>query len=297
VKFDYVLRETFANLRRNFTLTFAAIVTIAVCLSLFGSTLLMRQGVDNVAVRWREGIEVIAFLKSDVSDEQHDAITAFLDESPEVGDWSYVDIEESREEALRVLEGHPAMQAKIEDGARVPDSYRLKPSSSDINLMDSLGTQLEELPGVLQVNDVSEAVKTVKGVSTFMQRAMFIGGTILLVASLLLILNHIRMATFARRREIEVMKRVGATNWFIRVPFMLEGIVQGIVGAVVAIGAVVGVDRFMQAASANEDYRAILDGFVATPSDLMMTAVVIVVLGIVIGAAGSSVALSRFLKV
>ena len=55
----------------------AAIVTIAVCLSLFGSTLLMRQGVDNVAVRWREGIEVIAFLKSDVSDEQHDAITAF----------------------------------------------------------------------------------------------------------------------------------------------------------------------------------------------------------------------------
>jgi cell division transport system permease protein len=137
----------------------------------------------------------------------------------------------------------------------------------------------------------------VKGVSTFMQRAMFIGGTILLVASLLLILNHIRMATFARRREIEVMKLVGATNWFIRVPFMLEGIVQGIVGAVVAIGAVVGVDRFMQAASANEDYRAILDGFVATPSDLMMTAVVIVVLGIVIGAAGSSVALSRFLKV
>ena len=123
------------------------------------------------------------------------------------------------------------MRAKIESGTRVPDSYRLSPESKDVNLMRSLGDQLLAQPGVHMVTDETESVKTITGVSAFAQLAMLIVGVGLLVAALLLILNAIRMAMFARRREIEVMKLVGATNWFIRVPFMLEGIVQGLVGA------------------------------------------------------------------
>ena len=93
------------------------------------------------------------------------------------------------------------------------------------------------------------------------------------------------------------MKLVGATNWFIRVPFMLEGIVQGLLGALVAIGFVLGLDRFMESASMNEDYRGIMDGFVATSTELWTTAGVVLVLGVVIGAAGSGWAISRFLRV
>jgi cell division transport system permease protein len=298
VKFDYVVRETFANLRRNITLTIAAIVTVAVSLSLFGSTLLVRQGVDNVSARWKDGIEFIAFLKVDVTAEQRDAIEAMLNENPEVGDWTYVDLDESREEALRIFERNELMYQKIESGGtRVPDSYRVKPRSNDVDLMNVIGDQLASEPGVLSVTDVSDSVKTVTGVSNFAQRAMLIVGVGLLVAALLLILNAIRMAMFARRREIEVMKLVGATNWFIRVPFMLEGIIQGIIGASLALGAVVGLDRFMQAAAENDDYRAIMEGFVATSSELWTTAGVVLTLGIVIGAAGSGWAISRFLRV
>ena len=126
---------------------------------------------------------------------------------------------------------------------------------------------------------------------------MLIVGVGLLIAALLLILNAIRMAMFARRREIEVMKLVGATNWFIRVPFMLEGIIQGLVGSVFALGAVFALDRFMQAAAENDDYRAIMEGFVATSTELWTTAGVVLALGIVIGAAGSGWAISRFLRV
>jgi len=122
VKFDYVLRETFANLRRNITLTIAAIVTVAVSLALFGSTLLVRQGVDNVSARWRDGIELIAFLKEDITPEQRDAIEAFLNDSPDVETFDYVDLDESREEALRLFERNEAMRTKIENGTRVPDS-------------------------------------------------------------------------------------------------------------------------------------------------------------------------------
>jgi len=298
VKFDYIARETVNNLRRNITLTIAAIMTVAVSLALFGSTLLVRQGVDNVSARWQDGIEVIAFLKTDITDEQREAIEGAIDENPEVGDWRYVDREESHEEAMRLFARNEAMRTKLEASPElVPDSYRLSPESSEVNLMAGLGEQLAAEPGVLRVTDVTDSIETVVGVSEFAQRAMLIVGIGLLVAALLLILNAIRMAMFARRREIEVMKLVGATNWFIRVPFMLEGIVQGIVGAGLALGAVFALDRFMQSAAENEDYRAIMQGFVASSGELMWTAIVVMLLGIVIGAAGSGWALSRFLKV
>jgi cell division transport system permease protein len=298
VKFDYIARETVNNLRRNVTLTIAAIMTAAVSLALFGSTVLLGQGVDNVSARWKDGIELIAFLKADATEEQRDAIADMLEENPEVGVWRYWDREESHDEAMRLFERNEAMRTKLEASPElVPDSFRLSPKSSEVDLMSSLGEQLAAQPGVLSVTDVSESIKTVTGVSEFAQRAMLVVGLGLLVAALLLILNAIRMAMFARRREIEVMKLVGATNWFIRVPFMLEGIVQGIVGAGLALVAVFALDRFMQSAAENEDYKAIMEGFVATSGELMWTAGVVLVLGIVIGAAGSGIALSRFLKV
>ena len=297
MKFDYVLRETMTNLRRNVTLTIAAIVTVGVSLALFGSTLLVGQGVDNVSQRWSDGIEVIAFLKSDVTPEQREAIEDFIEDSPEIGTWDYRDLEESREEALRLFERNEAMKAKIEGGTRIPDSYRLSPESKDVNLMRSLGEQLRALPGVHIVTDESDSVKTITAVSAFAQLAMLVVGIGLLVAALLLILNAIRMAMFARRREIEVMKLVGATNWFIRVPFMLEGIVQGLVGALFALGALVALDRAMTSAAENRDYQTIMEGFVASSGEFRLTAFVVVLLGITIGAAGSAWALSRFLRV
>lgn len=298
MKFDYIFRETVNNLRRNVTLTIAAIMTVAVSLALFGSTLLVRQGVDNVSARWKDGIEVIAFLRTDITDEQRDAIESSLDENAEIKVWHYVDREQSHDEAMRLFEHNEAMRAKLEANPElVPDSYRLTPAESGIDLMESVGTQLKDQPGVLDVTDESESVKTVTGVSEFAQRAMLIVGVGLLLAALLLILNTIRMAMFARRREIEVMKLVGATNWFIRVPFMLEGIIQGIVGAGLALGAVFALDRFMKSAAEHPDYQAIMEGFVASSGEFVLTAIVVVLLGAVIGAAGSGWALSRFLRV
>jgi cell division transport system permease protein len=287
VKFDYVLRETTTNLRRNITLTIAAIVATGVSLALFGSTLLVGQGVDNVSQRWNDGIEVIAFLKSDVTPEQREAIEGFINDSPEVGEWRYVDLDESRQEALRLFARNEALRDKIENGTRVPDSYRLSPESKDVNLMRSLGDQLLSQPGVELVTDVSH----------FAQLAMLVIGIVLLVAALLLILNAIRMAMFARRREIEVMKLVGATNWFIRVPFMMEGIVQGLIGALFAVGALVAVDRAMDNAAQNRDYQSIMEGFVASAGEVRLTVIVVILLGMTIGAAGSAWALSRFLRV
>jgi cell division transport system permease protein len=298
MKLDYILRETAINLRRNVTLTFAAIVTVAVSLALFGSTLLLREAVENQSARWQEGIELIVFLQRDITEEQQAALEEVIGSNPEVSDYRYVDVAESHSEAIRLFSRNAAMMERLEaDPEMVPPSFRLVPDSKQDAAIDSLRGQFEGQPGVRTVVGQSDSVKTVRGVSEFSQRAMLVIAVGLLVAALLLILNAIRMAMFARRREIEVMKLVGATNWFIRVPFMLEGIVQGLVGALLALGAVWALDNAMDAASQNDDYRAMMENFVASQTEFTITAIIVLVLGIVIGAAGSGWALSRFLKV
>ena len=119
----------------------------------------------------------------------------------------------------------------------------------------------------------------------------------LLLAAGLLILNTIRMAMFARRREIEVMKLVGATNWFIRVPFMLEGLIQGLVGSGIAIGAVVTLNNFFESRLSNADELVILQGFVVANSEVFGTSLFILVVGALVGTIGSGIAVTRFLDV
>ena len=298
MKFDYILRETAINLRRNITLTLAAIVTVGVSLALFGSTLLLRQGVENQSARWQDGVQVLVFLQRNITDEQRTALEDSISKNPEVDSFRYVDVEESNQEARRLFRGNAAMLQRLEaDPEMVPPSYRLVPQTTETGTVESLRRQYEGQPGVQAATGETEGVKTVRGVSRFGQLGMLVAAVILLVAALMLILNAIRMATFARRREIEVMKLVGATNWFIRVPFMLEGIIQGLVGGLLAFGAVWGLDRWMQSAARNPDYDDILGGFVASTGQFIWTSGVVVALGIGIGAAGSGWALSRFLKV
>jgi cell division transport system permease protein len=298
VKFDYILRETAINLRRNITLTLAAIVTVGVSLALFGSTLLLRQGVENQSARWQDGVQVLVFLQRNITDEQRTALEDSISKNPEVDSFKYVDVEESNQEARRLFRGNAAMLQRLEaDPEMVPPSYRLVPQTTETGTVESLRRQYEGQPGVQAATGETEGVKTVRGVSRFGQLGMLVAAVILLVAALMLILNAIRMATFARRREIEVMKLVGATNWFIRVPFMLEGIIQGLVGGLLAFAAVWGLDRWMQSAARNPDYDDILGGFVASTGQFIWTSGVVVALGIGIGAAGSGWALSRFLKV
>ena len=142
-----------------------------------------------------------------------------------------------------------------------------------------------------------EAVQTLQQLSRLMSFAILFVAGFLLLASGLLILNTIRMAMFARRREIEVMKLVGATNWFIRIPFMLEGLIQGIIGALIAVGSVVVLNNFFESWLQNTETFAVLQGFVVSGSELLGTSLFILAVGMLVGAIGSGIAVSRFLDV
>ena len=296
LKLDYVIRETSTNLRRNVTLNIAAVVTMAVSLGLFGSAMLLRAGVDALSSRWEEGVEVVVFVKRDISEADKDKLETDLREHPSVADVRYVNSDESMTEYKRIFANNPAMLAEGEKNPElVPTSFRVTPSTKNPQAILSLTEQFATKAGVMRATSALEGVRRLQNMSSTAQRLIFITALGLLMAALMLILNAIRMAMFARRREIEVMKLVGATNWFIRVPFMMEGVVQGVVGSGFALTFIYLVNKLMN--SANRDEMSVLAGMVATRGEVTMVMVVVVLLGVGIGAVGSGWALSRFLKV
>ncbi|MDZ7675283.1 MAG: permease-like cell division protein FtsX [Acidimicrobiales bacterium] len=295
LKLDYMVRETGTNLVRNFSLTFASILTVAVSLSLVGAALLVRGAVDNATARWEGGIEFIVFLQPEASDDQTDAVERALGDSPQVEGFSYVDQEETFQEFQDLFADSPQIVDTVSPDI-LPPSFRVVPTSKEADVISGLRTQFETQPGVREVVAATDTIRTIQNLSSLFQRIAFGVAAALVVAASLLVLNSIRMAMFARRREIEVMKLVGASNWFIRVPFMLEGVVQGLLGSVVALGTAFGVRAGLSQIATDRRFT-LFAGFTVDAGQFRLTGVLILVTGILIGALGSAFAVSRFLDV
>lgn len=237
VKADYLLRETTSNLGRNITITLASILTVAVSLALVGASLMLRTGVENATRRWQGGIEFVIFLRPDATQQQIDALSQELERSPEVDHFVFVDQPAALAEFKQLFADSPEL-VDILEVKDMPTSFRVEPTNKEVDAVESLGSTFRARSGVKDVIFASKTIRLIQQLSSRLTVGIFVIAAVLLGAAGLLILNTIRMAMFARRREIEVMKLVGATNWFIRVPFMLEGLVQGLIGAFLALSLI-----------------------------------------------------------
>ena len=288
---DYVVRETVGNLRHNVLMTTAAMLTVAVSLALVGGVLLLKQGVSNATRQWRGGVELSIFMKPEASASQTEAVEAELRNLPEVRDVRFVDQAAAFAEFGRMFASTPEMVDSVTP-ADLPASYRVVPREPEF--AESVGQRFEARPGVREVVYAKEVVDTLLDVTRTLQLGVVAVAGVLLLSAALLILNTIRMAIFSRRREVAVMKLVGATNWFIRVPFMLEGLVQGLVGAAVAF-AVVYLGRNLAAERfAGND---VIGQLVVSSGEVVGTGLFMLVVGAIVGTVGSGIAVSRFLDV
>jgi cell division transport system permease protein len=299
-RLSYMFREMGASLRRNLTLTAAAIITASVSLLLFGLTLLIQRGFDNQLSQWSGGVEMIVYVENDASPEQLAVIREALVSTPDIVDvpkLQYLDIQQSLTEAQRLFAGDPETLQLLND-QNIPSQFKVIPTeSASAALLQQLSSGFKKLPKVQAVSLPSEFIDVLESLKGFIGIRLYLITGFLLLSAVLLIWNTIRTAIFARRREIEVMKLVGATNWFIRVPFMLEGLFQGFVGGVLASGAMLlfnanwtsGVQSFPSASG--------LSAFVVTDGYPMWIVFWIVLLGMLVGAIGSGTAASRFLDV
>jgi cell division transport system permease protein len=296
IKVDYVVRETATNLTRNVTLTVASVLTVVVSLTLFGSAWMLNQGVNNANDRFKGGIEFIVYMQPNSDDAQKKSIEDDLLANPDVKDITYVDQDATYEEFKRLFGDSPQLVETVTPDI-LPPSYRVAPRVKDPEVVQALGDQFNDKPGVYDVVFAFEVVKRIQDTFNKIGARFLVASGLLLFAALLLILNTIRVAMFARRREIEVMKLVGATNWFIRVPFIVEGVVQALIGAIIAVASMTFVIRPFIDELSKDRVLPIFQGFEVTSSNLLVTNLLVLLGAVLIGAVGSAVAVSRFLDV
>ena len=289
-KLRYFTRETLISLRRNLLMTLAGILTVTVSLMLFGGILLFQTWVDHGTEQWKHGVEFEVFMVVDPTEEQLDSVTAELDGDPRVRQYFFLSKEDAYEEFERLFSDQPDLVEATSPEA-LPPSFRVAPEEVEDteDLKDKYGT----LAGVDSVATPDEAVRDLIDVTGFLRLGFIALALVLLASALFLIVNTIRLATFARRREIEVMKLVGASNWFVRIPFMAEGLVQGAVGAGLAVGGMFVVQRVF---ASIENRRGFFEGFYVTTGNAGRIGIIILILGAVIGVIGSSIGLRRFLR-
>ena len=236
-RISYVVREAFTNIGRNGLVVLGAVLAVFISLTLTFGTLVFGEVVRINTLQWAEDVRVIAFVRDD-------ALTSVPDLQAEMEAWEevesvfFVSKADALDEARVLLSNQPATLRVIEDSPDiVPASLRIKPVNPDD--YQTIVTRLQATPGLLRVQSAGQAIDAMISLRDGLQVMFWLLALALGVAAVALIANTIHMAIYARREEIEIMKLVGASNWFIRVPFLLEGAIEGFIGAGLAVGFVV----------------------------------------------------------
>lgn len=289
-KLWFALGEAFKNLRLNLLMSVTAITTTAVCILVLGVGLLVNAHVEGLIREVGQDVALTAFFPQDASQEQIDKARSAVEGYSEVRESTYV----SKEEALR------RFRQMIDDQPEISDSIGedVLPASIEMRLDDPRNS--EAVADKLRGEGFEDFLYNQKTIDQINEVTSYIvwglrGATALfLVASILLIFNTIRLSIFARRKEIEVMKLVGASDELVRTPFVLEGLLQGLIGAGFAAVLVVWANAVFLAW-----VRQTLP-FVPISSDAVNTLLILFVLiavGVLIGTLGSFLSVRRFLKV
>jgi len=240
VRLQYLLEQAMINLRRNVLVVFAAVVAVLVMLTLVFGTIVLRWSIDQDIGRWDDNVRVIAFLSDDLSLEDVDSIQLQIQQWDEVREVVYFSKAEALVEFRELFADQQSLIDVVEEDPSVlPASLRIAPvQAADYS---TITDRLVVIPGIREVSAADEAIDALVARSSRLQTFSFWIVIVLGGAAVVLIANTIRIAIFARRDEIGIMKLVGAGNWFVRIPFFLEGIIEGVLGAIFAVALIWGV--------------------------------------------------------
>jgi cell division transport system permease protein len=230
----YVLNEVLVGLWRNVTMTVAMIITMSVSLTMLGASVLMYMQVDRMKNFYYGEIEVSIFLRTDVTDAQRNTINQALEGSPLVASKTY----ETRAQAFekfKVLWRDSPDFIKSVGPDSLPESFRVK--LKDPEQYKTFAAQIEGQPGIQDIVDQRQLLDKVFKIFNSIQVMALVVAAFMALAALLLVGNTIQVAAYSKRREVAVMKLVGASNWFIQAPFVLEAVVAGLIGSILGFAA------------------------------------------------------------
>ena len=290
-RISFFFKEAFGSLRRNYFMTIAALVTVFLSILVLGGVLVFVYTSDALLEEVEGKVEITVYLKTDPDPTPEETADMRL----EIMDWPEV------KSCTYVSEADALERMKRDYGEEIFKNLSSNPlpASFEISLVDPQTVEL--VAGRFEGRSIVDEVKYGKEIAeklfAFTDQArnfMLIFIVLLGVVAILLISNTIRLSIFARKREVEIMKLVGATNWFIRWPFLIEGITVGFFGALVATVLVLVLNSYLLG-KLKESLSWLAVPMDAVPN--VTVAIILLAVGVVIGAAGSAIGLRRFLKV
>ena len=236
MRFGFFLGEAFGSMRRNWVMAMAAVITVFISTAILGGVLVTRDNLSQGATSLKNRVMIEVFIKDSAKQDAVLALEKKIQAIPEVKTYTYI----SKEEALarfrekfgeRIVANLPVNP--------LPASFEIQ--AKDANDVDKIAKQFFDDPTVDNdpgthngVKYARETVRKMLGTISLIEKGMWVTTAIFAAAAVLLISTTVRLSIFARRREVEIMRLVGATNWFIRWPFVLEGFITGLVGAILA---------------------------------------------------------------
>ena len=291
-RFKLVVSEAFRSIGSNLSTSFAATMTVLIGMFLLGLLIALGSWVVSWSDHVKDQLEVKVFFVEAVKPKQINAVGGYLrtlETDGKIKNYQFI----SRADALhRMQKKYPELTADLPSNP-LPDSFEITPKHAEEVKQVSAAIRGQKFAGVDRVKDGQQTSKRILQVARVIEVVFLVAVVVLLAASVLLIANTIRLSIFSRRREIEVMKLVGATNWFVRGPFMVEGLLCGLVGAFAAvvlllIGKEAALPAILGHIDSSNDVKAL--GFT-------VTALILLGVGLVVGAVGSGMTLRRYLKV
>jgi cell division transport system permease protein len=302
MRLGFFFSEALGSMRRNWVMAMAAVITVFISTAILGAVLVTRDNLDQGATSLKNRVMIEVFIRDEATPEAVQALELKIKGMPDVKSYKYI----SKEEALK--------RFRERFGERIvanlpinplPASYEIQVKNPD--KVDLVAQQFFDDPTVDNdpgthngVKYAKETVRKMLGTISLIEKGMWVTTLIFAAAAVLLISTTVRLSIFARRREVEIMRLVGATNWFIRWPFVLEGFITGLLGAILAAVFVWvgnwGIANWIRTSDINfldlKVFSMWWQGGV-WPLGLMPT---LAILGAFLGAVGSLVALRRYLK-
>ena len=232
-KFSYVLKNTLLNMRRSPLLVFATIIAVLVSSFLVFTTLSARSIVENNTLRWQNGIHVVVFLDDRVTTTAHKQLETSLEDYPEVRTVDYFSKPEAEEEFKVLFKDQPELLAEVD--------YEILPASLRINLNDPSNykliiERLEGNPAVKEIRTSGEAIERLLSLTDTLVISASAFALLIGFAAFILIINTLRLAAYSKKKEIKIMRLIGASSTYIRLPFIFEAVIESLIGTRIAVG-------------------------------------------------------------
>ncbi len=232
--FQYLMTEGFRNIKANRQMSIASVGVLMACMLLIGAAVLFGLNIDSLMGRVASQNEVVAFVDDDADDSQISGVEEAIGGLANVDTWVYVSKEDALAETMEDLGEDADILEGLSGDNPIPASFRIR--IKDLELLEKTKADLEGIPHIFKVNVTADVVSVLLDLSKGVNTAGLVLVAILAAVSVIIVSNTVKVTIFNRRREINIMKYVGATDAFIRMPFLVEGMVIGLVSALLSFG-------------------------------------------------------------